>query len=653
FREYAKAVCPAGNVTVANTMSAIVTTMNRVNGVYQTELAIKLMLIAANASIVYTNPDTDPYSGNGDASTLINESQANITSVIGPANFDIGHTFSTGAGGLADQGSACNNPSKAKGITGSPDPVGDAYDIDFVAHEIGHQVGATHPFESEQGNCGNGNRIKLSAYEPGSGTTIMAYAGICGTDNIQPNTNPYFHTKSFDEIIAYTTSGTGSTCGVVTSTGNHAPVVVMPVSGIKIPKGTPFTLTGTATDIDGDALTYSWEEWDISNQDNGSAWNSGTNSTVKPLFKARIPKVSGSRTFPDMAVILANYPANPPPATDGLKGEILPQVGRDLKFRFVARDNKAGGGGVATGGNGCSSTAPFKVVVTGDGPFTLTTPNTSAINWLGGSTQAVTWNVANTNNAAGINAQNVDILMSTDGGNTYPRTVLANTPNDGNENIIVPNIFTNTTVRFMIKASDNIFFDISNENFTITFNPAYLEFSAKPGGNIIILTWEAVTEVNAKGFDILRSEGDSNNFVKIGFVAAAGSSGSLNNYTWNDSAVKKGVIYFYLLQQIDQNNNSLYSGIKSATIEKRSTFALRLQPQPFRKNAGLFLDGIGAQDFTILISDLMGRIVSKKEIKNSEENRMIPVNLNNQPSGLYFIRVFQNNIHKTISAVKL
>ena len=426
--EYAIAVCPPGNVTVANTLSAIITTLNRVTGVYQSELAIKMVLVGANASIVYTNPDTDPYTGNDDSRTLLNEGQSNITTVIGSSAFDIGHTFSTGAGGLSSVGVVCQGGNKAQGVTGLANPRGDAYDIDYVAHEMGHQFGATHTFEGNDGNCGDGgSRSKTSAYEVGSGTSIMGYAGICGSDNIQTNSDPYFHTKSFDQIVAYTTTGSGNTCPVVTATGNTPPVVVMPVSGIKIPKGTPFTLTGSATDIDGDAITYSWEEWDLTNSDNGSAWNSGANSTTAPLFKSRIPKTSGSRTFPDMAVILAHYPPNPDTTTGGLKGEILPQVARDMKFRLTVRDNKATGGGVATGGDGCSSTALFKVVVTNDGPFTVTAPNT-AVNWLGGTTQTVTWNVANTNNASGINAQNVDILMSTDGGKTYPTIILSGTP---------------------------------------------------------------------------------------------------------------------------------------------------------------------------------------------------------------------------------
>ena len=200
-------------------------------------------------------------------------------------------------------------------------------------------------------NCGGGNRNASTAYEPGSGTTIMGYAGICGTDNIQPNSDPFFHAISFDEISNYLQSG--ATCKTIIATGNTLPqITAMNNNGVSIPLSTPFTLTAAATDADGDAVTYSWEEWDLGN---AGAWNSGGTTTTDPLFKARIPKTSGSRTFPDMAVILAGYPANPAATMGGLKGETLPSVARAIKFRLTVRDNRAGGGGVVSGGNGCQT----------------------------------------------------------------------------------------------------------------------------------------------------------------------------------------------------------------------------------------------------------------------------------------------------------
>ena len=273
---------------------------------------------------------------------------------------------------------------------------------------------------------------------------------------------------------------------------------------------------------------------------------------------------------------------------NGLKGETLSQVARDIKFRLTVRDNHAAGGGVTAAGI-------FKVVVTDDGPFKLIAPNT-AVNWLGGSTHTITWDVANTDDASGINAQNVDILMSTDGGTTFSTVVLANTPNDGTEDIIVPNIPTNSTVKFKVQASDNIFFDISDVDFTITFNSvlpvSLLQFYVKPTRSTIQVMWATATETNNKGFEVLRSEGTSNNFIKIAFVTSKGSGNSIQNYRFDDNTVKTGVDYFYRLRQIDVNNNSVYSSIKRAKIDANGKFIVSIQPQPFLNTAEVSVDGI-------------------------------------------------------------
>jgi len=656
--EYAQAVCPAGSVTVANTLSAIVTTMNRVDGVYEKELAIRMILVSGEASIVFTNPTTDPFNGNNNAGTLIGESESVIDSRIGNSSYDIGHTFSTGGGGLAGLGVVCVTGSKASGITGSADPTGDAYDIDYVAHEMGHEFGGNHTFESKTSNCGGGNRNQSSAYEPGSGTSIMAYAGICGSDDIQPHSDPYFYSKSFDEITAFVTTGAGNNCAVVTATGNLPPIVSMPASGLKIPLGTPFTLTGGATDSDGDFLTYSWEEWDISGKNQGTAWDVGAtshNSTTYPLFKQRIPKTSPSRTFPDIRVILAGYPSNPSATMDGLKGETLSETARDINFRLVVRDNRAGGGGVSTGGAGCSVSTPFKVVVTSDGPFTITSPN-SNVNWLAGSPQTVTWNVANTNAVSGINCQAVDILMSTDGGFTYPYTLASNTPNDGSESILTPIINTVSTARIMVRASANVFFDISDANFRVSLSalPVTIgNFSATPRHDDIVLTWKTTLEVLNKGFEVLRSDGNTNGFTKIGFVAGAGISNDAKNYTFNDTRVQKNVKYYYRLRQVDMDNNGKYSDIRNARINASNVVSLSLQPHPFYKTAELQVNGIAAKNFRMLITDMLGNVIRNNNIVNSEEYRKVPIDLSDSPAGTYIIKVIQDDIIKTFRAIKL
>jgi len=474
--EYAQAPGIAAGTNAAILHAAIVTTVNRVVGVYEKEIAVRLVLIANNNIIEFLNAATDPFSGNNNANVLINESQTVIDANIGSANYDFGHTFSTGGGGLAQLASVCGG-SKARGITGSPQPTGDAYDIDYVAHEMGHQLGGNHSM------AGCGSSPTNTKYEVGSGTTIMAYAGICGAQNIQPNSDPYFHSISFDEISNFL-SGSGNNCGFNTPTGNNLPVInALPNNAVSIPPSTPFTLTGSATDPDGDPLTYSWEQWDFSGTANWNAGaTAGANNTV-PLFKARVPKTDGVRTFPDIAVILAGYPANPAATMGGLKGETLSPVARNMKFRLTVRDNRAGGGGLVSSGSGCQGTSEFVVTVVGTTPFTVAAPN-GGENWTGGTTQTVTWNVANTN-AAPVNTAQVKISLSTDGGLTYPIVVLNATDNDGTETITVPGLPATTgTCRIKVEAINNIFFDISNANFTIQVPPSGFTFSATAATNI-------------------------------------------------------------------------------------------------------------------------------------------------------------------------
>ncbi len=476
--EYAIAV---GGTTASLLHSAIVTSVNRVDGVYESELAVRLILIANNNVIEFLDPSNDPFTGNNNGNTLINESQTVITANIGDANYDIGHTFSTGGGGIAGLGVVCINNQKARGITGLPNPVGDAFDIDFVAHEIGHQFGGSHPFNGQVGNCSGANRSGATAYEPGSGTTIQAYAGICGSDNLQPNSDPFFHTVSFDQISVFVEAG-GSCHGTIATNNNFPVITAMNNNNLTIPIGTPFTLSASANDADGDPITYCWEQWDLGPQ---GAWNGGAFSTTAPLFKSRVPKVSGSRTFPDIAVIVANYPVNPPATLGGLKGETLPQVARTMQFRLTVRDNRANGGGVSTGGDGCGAfSAPFFVNTSGTAPFTVAIPN-GGESYSGGSSQTITWNVAGTN-AAPFNVANVRITYSTDGGFTYPTVLSASTPNDGTEALMIP-VGATSTARIRVEALGNIFFDISNANFSVTvpvndfgFGPTTASTSACP-----------------------------------------------------------------------------------------------------------------------------------------------------------------------------
>ncbi len=449
LRSYRLAMAATGEYTQFHggtkplALAAIVTTMNRVNGVYEREVAVRMNLVANTDLVIYTDGGGDPYT-NDDGFAMLDENNATLTSVIGSANYDIGHVFSTDGGGVAGLGVVCGS-GKAEGVTGQPAPVNDPFDIDYVAHEIGHQFGGNHTFNGTTNACGGGNREGPAAYEPGSGSTIMAYAGICSGENLQPNSDPYFHTKSFDEIIAFTTTGGGNSCAVQTSTGNNPPTVSAGAA-FTIPKQTPFTMTGSGSDPDGDPLTYSWEQFDLGAASNTSTIN--VDNGDRPLFRSFNATTSPSRTFPKLANILANTTTI---------GEVLPTTDRTLTFRLTARDNQGGGGGVNY------STVNIPVTASA-GPFVVTTAN-SAATWAGLTSETITWDVANTT-AAPVSCATVNLLLSTDGGLTFPATLGSATANDGSQSVFLPNSVTSAG-RIKVACANNIFFDINNANITI------------------------------------------------------------------------------------------------------------------------------------------------------------------------------------------
>ncbi|HVJ63183.1 MAG TPA: zinc-dependent metalloprotease family protein, partial [Tahibacter sp.] len=369
--------------TVADALGGMVTTMNRVNGIYEREVGVRMVLVNNTDLSIYTNGATDPFT-NDDGETLLGENQYNLDLLVGGTNYDIGHIFSTGGGGIAALGSVCGDGVKGNGVTGSGAPTADAYDDDYVAHEMGHQFGGPHTFNSTVSSCGGGNREATSAYETGSGVTIMAYAGICGSENTQPNSEDYFHRDSLNLINAFIT-GDGA-CSVNSATGNTPPTVTA-TAAYTIPARTPFTLTAAGADADNDALTYVWEEFDLGASTSGTLSDNGS----RPIFRSFDPTTSPSRIFPSLRYILNN--ANVVPATAPLPGtttparytgELLPTTGRTMNFRVTVRDNRAGGGG--------TNEATTSINVEPSTPFALTAPNTAGITWAAGSTQAITWN---------------------------------------------------------------------------------------------------------------------------------------------------------------------------------------------------------------------------------------------------------------------
>lgn len=424
-----------GTTTLA--LAAQVTSMNRVNGVYEKDIAITMVIVPNNNLIVYTATATDPYT-NGTPGTMITQNQTTCDNLIGSANYDIGHVFGTNSGGLAGLGVVCAGGQKARGVTGSAAPVGDPFDIDYVAHEMGHQFGGNH---TQNNNC---NSVTAARREPGSASTIMGYAGICAP-NVQNNSDDYFHGYNLGEISSEILSG-GHQCEVLTALNNTPPVIVSTGGNIIVPISTPFVLTGNATDVDGDVLTYLWEQMD----NEASTQPPVANATGGPSFRSFDPTTNPSRYFPNLTSLASNGP---------FTWEVLPSVARVMDFRLTVKDNHSVGS--------CNAYTDITVTTNASaGPFVVTYPSATGISWVGGSTQTVTWAVANTT-AAPINCANVKILLSVNGGQSYPYVLATTTTNDGTEVITVPNV-PSTTARVMVISSAETFYDISNYNFTIT-----------------------------------------------------------------------------------------------------------------------------------------------------------------------------------------
>ena len=424
--------------TTASALEAVVATVNRVDGIFASELAIRFQLVDDNDAVVFADPATDPFTGNDNAGTLIDESQAQIDLLIGTENYDVGHTLSTGAGGLAGLGVVCREGGKAEGVTGSSRPEGDFFDVDYVAHELGHQFAADHTWNGSNGGCGPQQRGPNSAYEPGSGSSIMSYAGLCGADNIASAVDALFHHQSFDQIIGYTTEGIGSVCGSDAVSGNTAPQVDAG-SDYVVPKQTPLVVAGSATDQEQGSLLYSWEQRDLGPQAALTDPDDGRFALFRMLDSSSSPE----RYLPALATVVSG-------ALD--LSERIPQVAREMTMRLTVKD---GTGGVQSD--------DIVVSVDGDsGPFEVVSPNGGE---QVGRSKTVEWDTGFTEQAP-VSASMVEIYLSTNDGVSFDQ-LIDTVDNTGSANINFPAGIQSQAARLMIKGAGNIFYDVSNAAFQL------------------------------------------------------------------------------------------------------------------------------------------------------------------------------------------
>ena len=523
-------------------LSAIVTTMTRVNAIFERDVALTMVLVNNNSNLIFFDEDTDGFT-NDDSGKLIEESQTKIDQVIGSANYDIGHTFSTGGGGLAQLNSPCIPNQKAKGITGSSTPTGPTYDIDYVAHEMGHQFGAHHTFNSESGNC-SGNINRGTAVEPGSGSTIMAYSGLCAPHNVKNASDDYFHLVSIREMWDNIYEG-ASTCGALSDTNNNAPVIEE-LQNYTVPISTPFQLTANASDSNGDDLTYTWEQLDTET----TVYPLTSTSNSGPAFRSFPPSENSTRIFPNIETVL----------TGGVKNlwEVLPSVSRTMRFGVNVRDNRENGG----------QTASQESILTfsdSAGPFEITS-QTNSEEWSVGTAQTISWDVANTDKAP-IYCATVNILFSEDGGQTFPITLASNIPNNGSYNIVAPNNIT-TTGRIKVESVGNVFFNTNVRDITINQSEFVMNFeeitknSCAPNEVIYNMTYNAFLGFN-----------EETTFSATGFPEGATVTFNPTSAIDNNTAVEMKVT------GIDEEDKGLYSiSIKgsSSTVEKNTAVSLNL-----------------------------------------------------------------------------
>ncbi len=647
-RKYRVAVTATGEFsakhggTKASALSYVVQLVNRCNKKFSDELAIRFELIAQNDTLIFTDASKDPFLKGTLGKDILSISTSVIKSRIGDANYDFGHTVAgpcSDVGGVANAGVICNNASKGNGMSGDAGGSADQFAVTIMCHEMGHQFSASHTMSS----CGNGTDqsqvASSSAIEPGSGTTIMSYDGSCGSDNI---TGSYWHdisdvysVGSLEQMMEHSRQGNGNSCPEKIVTSNHAPDVNIPLpDGLNIPIGTPFELTAAASDMDNDPLNYSWEQ-----ADDGMYVPLGSKKTLfANTFRVFDPVSTPTRIFPKLSDILANKTT---------KAELYPDTTRTYTFRCTVRDNNKNGGGTVW------DEIKFKSTHTA-GPFVMQYPN-AAFDTLSSSEYSnIKWDVANTDKAL-VDAQNVDILLSTDGGLTFPTVLLKNTPNDGSEGVIIPLNVNTSSARIKIKPTDNIFFTISQKNFVV--NPSAKKgytFIASSSKYVVCLPDVAAVNIQTStfgGFDKkvnLSIVGGLPNGAVAKFTKEILDANESTNLSIDMTKVSKQGIYTIKIRAIADTDTlyreisfkTIYANFDDLSLAIPSNGATAQSTLPsFKWNVSAVAD---VYDFQLATNPSFAAntiVYSKENVKGLEINT--PVTL--QENTVYFWRVRAKN----------
>jgi len=667
--------------TVANALAGMNASMTRINGILGKDLAVKFEIIANNEVLIYLDPLTDPYSDSATGSDNANgaawnlELQNNLTATIGNAAYDVGHLLSaTGGGGNAGCiGCICTNPTipnpygKGSGWSApsNNNPEGPNFDIDVVAHEMGHQLGGNHTFTFKVE--GRGANI-----EPGSGSTIMGYAGVVSpsTLNIQAHSDDYYSVNSVQQIQSNLISKTCSTNTII----NNSPPIINAGLDYTIPKGTAFILKGLGSDPNGDAISYTWEEADnaVTSIDANSICY--PTKVDGPLFRSLKPSSSPIRYMPDLKDVLAN--------TLTTKWESVSDIERTLSFFLTGRDN-------AAVGSSQNNSDDMNVNVSGTaGPFAVTSQNTDNIGWNQGGNQTITWSVNGSDSLPG--AANVNIKLSTDGGLTFPTTLASNTPNDSSETITVPNI-TATNCRLLIEPTDNIFYAVNSKVFAVGYSVtsqcntyAFSTPVSIPDGSTTYTTRTiTVPSTSSTIVDVNVGIGVQHPFmpdVQIEIVSPQAttvilqknSCGTNLNLNYDDlgSAINctstslQNIIPFQPLSVFNSQDPANTWTLKfrdisgggagtltsaSITICTKTYTALAtnnlnlsnfvLYPNPSKGQFNLQFTSQSENDVTIFVHDLLGRKVFEKKYNKTSSAFNEDIQLKNATSGVYLLTV--------------